>query len=72
MDFVNTWHPCAKNGFLLTALLSEPLAISFTRVNSILKQKNGKNGQKRWSYAIGMFIILVVSIAIIPLIGTVG
>ena len=47
--------------FLLTALLLEPFAIGFTRVNSILKTKNGQK-----SYGIEIFGVLVVSMVIFP------
>ena len=46
MDFSKTWHTYVKNCFLLTALLLESLEISFTRVKSILKEKNGKKTEK--------------------------
>ena len=46
MDFIKTWHTCAKNCFLLTDLLLEQLAASFPRIKSILKRKNNKKWQK--------------------------
>ena len=46
LDFIKTWRTCAKNCFLLTALLLEPLEISFTRVNTIKKKKMAKKRSK--------------------------
>ena len=33
MDFIETWHTCTPNSYLLNAALLEPLAFSFKRVN---------------------------------------
>ena len=53
IDCIKTLHACAKNYFLLTALLLEPLSIIFTGVDSIENKENWqKSYQKRWSYAI--------------------
>ena len=43
---VNFWW-ILKNCFLLTALLLEPISISFMSVKSILKQKNGQKWPKK-------------------------
>ena len=58
MNFIKTWHTCAKNCFLLTALLLEPLAISFKKVNQILKKKNDQKKKKR-CYAIDILCTLI-------------
>ena len=41
IDFIKTRHTCAKNRFLLTALLLEPFALSFKRFSSIKKKVFG-------------------------------
>ena len=72
MDFNKTWHACAKNGFLLTALLLSHIQSVLRELIQFQKRKMAKNGQKRLSFAIERLIVLVVSMVISSYLKTVA
>ena len=66
MDLNKTWQTCAKNCFLLTALLFSHMQSVSEDLIQFQKQKMAKNRQKLLRYAIGIFYIPVASMAISP------